>query len=609
MPYPFYCDILSLKTNGAFSRTVCYMNDNIPVIPKKVPFLKKLIPFYGPYKKVMALDLFCAFVTSACAIVFPVLVRKLLYDVIGAASIVWSSLAVLAALMLGVKFLEYAAKYYMTTIGHIMGARLETDIRLLLFDKFMSMPNSFYDNNKTGELMSRITTDLFDITEFSHHCPEELFIITVKFTGIFVYLMFINVPLTLIIFACLPVVIAVAYYFNVKMDKVWAENRKKIAHINAKLEDSLAGIRVIKSFATEQLEQERFKQNNLEFVKIKSKSYKYMGAFVGLTGLFSNLLYVVTAVIGAVAIAKQSISSVDLITYLLYISVLLQTVETLVQFTEQFQQGVSGFKRYVFVMGLPCPITDAPDALDAGRLEGNIAFDGVAFSYNEKGEKVLKNLSFEVRKGEHVAIVGPSGGGKTTMVNLIPRFYDVEQGSVSIDGVDIRKYTLKSLRRNIGIVQQDVYLFNGTIAENIAYGCENASAEQIRTAATLAGADEFILKFEEGYDTQVGERGVKLSGGQKQRISIARLFLKNPPVLILDEATSALDNQSEKQVLESLDKLSEGRTAITIAHRLTTVKGADRIIVLDNRGIAEQGSHEELISKNGLYAKYYKMYS
>lgn len=568
--------------------------------------LKRLILFYKPYKKLFCLDLLAAFVMSVAGIVFPVLVRYLLYDILGA-EFMWASLFEMAGLMIGVKIIEVGCRYYMTTVGHLMGAKIEKDIRMSLFEKYMRLPTSFYDDNKVGELMSRSTTDLSDITEFSHHCPEELFIVVVKFTGIFAYLMTINVKLTLIVFATIPVFVTVTYLYNNRLNRIFRENRRKIAEINSHLEDTLSGIRVVKSFATENIEEKRFDKDNDDFVKIKKKSYLNMGGFFSSVTLFSSIVYILTAVAGAAFIKKGYITTPDLIAYLLFVNTLLNTIDVLVQLTEQFQQGVAGFSRYCAIMDTPETVTDKPNASDIDNFDGRIEFSDVTFAYND-GTEVLHNLNVVVEKGENVAIVGPSGGGKTTMVSLIPRFYEPQAGKVLIDGKDVRDVTLKSLRRCVGIVQQDVYLFNGTVAENIAYGNPEASREEIIAAAKAAGADEFVGKMPNGYDTVVGERGVKLSGGQKQRISIARLFLKNPPILILDEATSALDNESERAVQESLDRLAEGRTTLTIAHRLTTVRNAKRILVLTEDGIAEDGSHNELIKKGGIYAKLYKTY-
>lgn len=575
---------------------------------KKEKVLNRLLPFYKPYKSILALDLFCALIMSIAGLTFPVLVRSLLYDIIGAESIVWKSLLTIAGLMVGIKLIECACRYYMITVGHIMGAKIESDIRMSLFSKYMRLPTSFFDNSKVGELMSRSTTDLFDITEFAHHCPEELFIITVKILGTFIYLSTISIKLTLILFSTLPLFVIVAYYYNKKISAVFTKNRKQIAEINSHLEDSLSGIRVIKSFTAEEIECEKFQKDNDDFVKIKRESYLNMGGFNTMITAFSSLLYILTAIVGAVFIVNNEITAIDLIAYLLYVNTLLQTVETIVQFTEQFQQGLSGFKRYCSIMDIPETITDLPDACEIEQFNGEIEFINVGFSYNDDGNKVLKDLNVTIKKGENVAIIGPSGGGKTTMVNLIPRFYETSSGSIKIDNIDIKNITLKSLRENIGIVQQDVYLFNGTIAENISYGNLNATREEIVQASKLAGVHEFVEKMPEGYDTCVGERGVRLSGGQKQRISIARLFLKNPPILILDEATSALDNESERLVQQSLDRLAQGRTTLTIAHRLTTIKNAERILVLTEDGIAEEGTHYELLAKNGIYAKLYKSY-
>lgn len=584
-------------TKGAVADTTKY----------KKGTLKRIIPFYKPYKGLFFLDLFCALIMSLAALVFPILVRTLLYDVLGV-GFEWARLWTIAAFMIAVKIIEVVCRYYVTTVGHVMGARIEKDIRMSLFEKYMRLPTGFYDNNKVGELMSRSTTDLFDITEFCHHCPEELFIVVIKFTGTFIYLMTINIELTLIIFATLPIFILTTYFYNNRLNRIFKANREKVADINSHLEDTLSGIRVVKSFASEKLEMKRFDKDNADFVNIKKESYKNMGGFVTSISVFSGILYIVTAITGAAFIQNGHIRTPDLVVYLLYVSTLLSTVEVLVTLTEQFQQGMAGFSRYCALIDTPEEITDNENSADIGNFNGEITFDDVSFSYDENGAQVLRNLSVTVKKGENVAIVGPSGGGKTTMVSLIPRFYDASAGSVKIDGTDVRDITLSSLRQCVGVVQQDVYLFNGTVAENIAYGNLQAGREEIVKAAKASGADEFVSKMPDGYDTLVGERGVKLSGGQKQRISIARLFLKNPPILILDEATSALDNESERQVQESLDLLAKGRTTLTIAHRLTTVKNAERILVLTENGIAEEGSHYELLAKNGVYANLYKSY-
>lgn len=568
--------------------------------------VRRLAPFYGPYKGLFALDMACALIIAFASLAFPALVRKLLYDALENFS--WRTLWAIAAAMIGVKALETVCRYFVTTVGHAMGAKIEKDIRMSLFEKYMRLPTEFFDNHKVGELMSRSTTDLFDITEFCHHGPEELFIGSVKLIGVFAYLMTISVRLTLIVFAALPVFVATAYFYNNRLNRVFGENRRKVAELNSHLQDALAGIRVVKSFAAEDLERRRFDKDNADYVAVKKRGYANMGGLISSISAFSAALYIVTAVAGAAFIQRGEIATPDLVAYLLYVSTLISTVDALVSFTEQFQQGMAGFRRYCGLMDAPEGITDAASPVDAERFEGEIAFEGVSFSYDSGGLKVLNDLTITVKKGENAAIVGPSGAGKTTMISLIPRFYDVSAGRISIDGTDVRDISLKTLRRNVGIVQQDVYLFNGSIADNISYGDPTADRDAIERAARLAGVDEFALKFPDGYDTLTGERGAKLSGGQKQRISIARVFLKDPPILILDEATSSLDNESERRVQASLDRLAEGRTTLTIAHRLTTVRNAERIIVLTENGIAEEGTHGELVAKGGIYAKLCEAY-
>ncbi|MBE7055983.1 MAG: ABC transporter ATP-binding protein [Ruminococcaceae bacterium] len=570
--------------------------------------LRKFSKYYKPYIGIIILDLLCAAVTSGCELAFPMIVRQITGEaLVGNAEYVIMSVLRLGLLYLALRMIDVAANYYMAYIGHVMGARLETDMRRDLFAHLQELPFSFYDNTKIGQLMSRVTNDLFEITEFSHHCPEEFFIAGVKILGAFVLLLGINIPLTLIIFAMLPLMLLSVFLFRSKMRNAFKKSREQVGELNSDLEDSLLGVRVVKSFANETVEREKFGKGNNKFLEIKSEAYKYMARFSASTKFFEGLMYVAVVVVGAIFMVDGKITTVDLIAYLLYIQSLLTSIRRIVEFIEQFQKGTTGIDRFLEIMEVPVGIEDKEDAVELGNINGKISFENVTFSYGENGN-VLSDFNLEIKPGESVALVGPSGAGKTTVCNLIPRFYETTNGKISIDDINIKDVTLKSLRSNIGIVQQDVYLFSGTIAENIAYGKVSASKEEIEEAAKAAGAHEFISQLPDGYDTYVGERGVKLSGGQKQRISIARLFLKNPPIVILDEATSALDNESERLVQKSLELLAKGRTTITIAHRLTTIKNADRIVYLCEDGIKEQGSHNELLSQNGEYAKLYSLY-
>ena len=582
---------------------------------KKQGLLKKFLPYYKPHMPVMISDLFCAGLTTLCELVLPMIVR----EITGVATEDISKLTIGFILNCGLiyillRVIDTAANYYMTTVGHIMGTRIETDMRRDLFAHLQKLSFSYYDNTKIGTLMSRITNDLFDVTEFAHHCPEEFFISGIKIICSFIILCTMSVPLTLIIFSVIPIMIAVLIYFRFRMKKNFAESRKHIGELNSQIEDSLLGIRVVKSFAREGLEQEKFEKGNLKFLKLKSERYKIMGGFTSSTRLFDGIMYIVVVVVGAIfmllpASDPASITLADYMAYLLYVTTLLTSIRRIVEFAEQFQQGMSGIERFQEIMDTEPEIVDSPNAVELGSVVGEVEFRDVSFHYESENRNVLTKLNLKVKAGESVALVGPSGGGKTTLCSLIPRFYDTSSGSILIDGTDIREATIHSLRNNIGVVAQDVYLFSGSVRENIAYGKTDATDEEIAEAAKLAGAHDFITQLPDGYDTYVGERGVKLSGGQKQRISIARLFLKNPPILILDEATSALDNESEKLVQESLEKLAHGRTTFTIAHRLTTIKNADRILVLTENGIEESGTHAELIEKGGIYSELYKLYS
>lgn len=572
--------------------------------------LRRFLPYYKKYRWIMLLDLFCAALTTVCELVLPMIVR----EITGAVSDTGISLTVEFILRIGVLYLilriiDTAANYYMTSVGHIMGTQLETDMRHDLFSHLQKLSFSYYDNTKVGTLMSRMTTDLFDVTEFAHHCPEEFLIAGVKIICAFVLLCTMSVPLTLIVFSIIPFMLAALIYFRMKMRDNFRESRKQIGELNSQIEDSLLGIRVVKSFAKESVEQDKFEKGNKEYLRLKTARYRIMAGFMSSTRLFDGLMYIVVVVAGALFMLKGDITAPDYIAYLMFVTTLLTSIRRIVEFAEQFQLGMSGIERFCEVMDTAPEITDAKGARDLGRVNGAVTFENVSFHYETETRNVLTNLNLSVRAGESIALVGPSGGGKTTLCSLIPRFYEVNDGKISIDGKDIRNVTLRSLRENIGVVAQDVYLFAGSVRENIAYGKTDATDEQIEAAAKLAGAHDFISELPDGYDTYVGERGVKLSGGQKQRISIARLFLKNPPILILDEATSALDNESEKLVQESLEKLAKGRTTFTIAHRLTTIRNADRILVLTEDGIAESGTHDELIAQGGIYSELYKMYS
>ena len=507
------------------------------------------------------------------------------------------------------RIIDSAANFYMADTGHIMGAKIETDMRRDLFAHLEKLSHAYYSNHKVGQIMARITSDLFDITEFAHHCPEEIFIAGLKIIVSFIILCGVNVPLTLIIFAALPLIFAFVKFFNTRMRRAFKKQRNQIGEINSQVEDSLLGIRVVKSFANEEIEAEKFEEGNKKFLDTKKVGYFYMAGFQTSNRAFEGIMYLVVVVAGALFMIQGKISPADLTAYLLYVSTLLATLRTIIQFTEQFQRGMTGIERFLEIMDSPADITEKEGARELSNVQGNIKFENVGFSYKDDNTEVLSHINLDIKKGDSVALVGPSGGGKTKLCNLIPRFYDVTEGRILIDGVDIKDVTLKSLRNAIGVVQQDVYLFSGTVYENISYGLPGASREAVIEAAKMAGAHEFISALEHGYDTYVGERGVKLSGGQKQRISIARVFLKNPPILILDEATSALDNESEKIVQDSLEKLAKGRTVFTIAHRLTTIRNANMILVLTENGIEEKGTHKELIDKGGLYYNLYSMYA
>ncbi len=568
------------------------------------------MPYYKPYVAFIVLDLLCAALSTVCELVFPLIVRYITNTALRSPEdLLLSTIIKIGLGYLFLRIVDTLANYYMAYIGHITGTKLETDMRRDLFAHLQELSFSYFDNTKIGQIMSRVTNDLFDITEFSHHFPEEMFIAAIKIIGSFVILVRINIPLTLIIFMLLPLMLLSVALFRKKMKAAFKSQRVEVGELNASLEDSLLGIRVVKSFANEELEKKKFETGNMRFYRAKKHAYKYMARFQACTRFFDGVMYIAVIVIGSAFMIKGHINSADLIAYLLYIQTLITSIRKIVEFTEQFQKGITGIERFSEIMYQPVDISDSVSAEPIENVRGAVRFENVTFSYSDENDNVLKDISLDIKPGENIAVVGPSGSGKTTLCNLIPRFYETNGGKITIDGRDIRDITLASLRGNIGMVQQDVYLFSGSVKENIAYGKQNASDEEIVNAAKMAGADGFIENLPEGYDTYVGERGVKLSGGQKQRISIARLFLKNPPILILDEATSALDNESELLVQKSLEKLAKGRTTFTIAHRLTTIRNADRIIVLTKDGIKESGDHRELMALGGEYAKLYSMYT
>lgn len=572
--------------------------------------LKKMISYYKPYRRIFAADLFFAVSASAVALALPLIARYITSTVIylDKGEVLKQTFFLGIVMTVMVAFSCYC-NFFISNYGHVMGAKIEYDMRREIFEHFQKLSFAFYDNQKTGALMSRITTDLFDITELLHHGPENIVISIIKICGAFVIMMCISPVLTAAAFALVPVMFAYAWFFNGKMKRAFRRNREKIAEINSQIEDNLSGIRVVKSFANEDIESEKFQKGNQGFLDAKKNSYFYMGGYHAGLSSFSLLITIVVLAAGAIFISADKIEVTDLITFLLYINVLTEPIKTLIDFTEQFQNGYTGFERFLEIMSIEPDIADDVDAQNLSDVKGTIDFDNVSFRYEENSEKVLSHIHLHVDAGEYVALVGSSGTGKSTLCSLIPRFYDVTGGAVRIDGKDIRKVKVKSLRDRIGIVQQDVYLFVGTVYDNIRYGRPNATREEVIQAAKDANAHEFIEALPNGYDTDIGQRGIKLSGGQKQRISIARVFLKNPPILIFDEATSALDNESEKVVQDSLERLAKNRTTFVIAHRLTTIQNAKRILVLTEEGIAEEGSHQELLAKGGIYEKLYHMHS
>lgn len=570
--------------------------------------MKKFLSYYKPYKKIFAADMFFACLGAAVTLIIPLIIRYITNDVIyrpagESLKIILSLTGIMAVLII----LEFYCNYFIAYYGHIMGAKMEYNMRNEIFAHYQKLSFSFFDNQKVGQLMSRVTNDLFEISELFHHGPEDIVISIIKLIGSFSILLSINWRLALVAFAIVPVMLVYAFYFNVKMKRAFVKNRARIADINAQIEDNLSGIRVVKSFANEEMEMDKFKVGNDRFVESKRESYRYMGLYHSGLGAFTTFISVIVIAVGAVFITTNLISITDLITFLLYINNFTEPIKKLINFTEQFQNGASGYTRFLEILSINPDITDKPDARELINAKGNITFEKVYFHYEEHSETVLSNLNLHVNSGQYIALVGTSGVGKSTLCSLIPRFYDVSSGRILIDGEDIRDYTLKSLRNNIGIVQQDVYLFTGSVMDNIRYGNPHATDAEIVAAAQNANAHDFIMNLPEGYDTNIGQRGVKLSGGQKQRLSIARVFLKNPPILIFDEATSALDNESEKVVQESLEKLAKNRTTFVIAHRLSTIRNAEKILVLSENGIAESGSHEELLAKEGIYAELYNM--
>lgn len=578
------------------------MSETITKTYSTKELLKRFVPYLWKYKRILFMDLFCASLTTLCDIVLPRIMSQLtntaMYDPL---SLTVELVGKMAFFYIILRIVDAAAYFFMCSQGHIMGVYIETDMRSDAFDQLEKLSDSYYANTKIGQIMGRITSDLFDVTEFAHHCPEEFFIAFIKIVVSFVILCYASVPLTILIFACVPFMIFGSIKLNHKFRAATKEQRVQIGELNAQVEDSLLGEKVVKAFTAEDTELKKFADGNEQLKTIKKKRYYAMANLNMCIRLFDGLMYSVTIIAGGLFLVYGKINAGDLVMYMLYVSTLIATIRRLVEFAEQFSQGITGIERFFEIMDTPIDIKDAEGAKELEVSGGEIEFDNVSFEYPDDHNRVLHELCLKIKSGENLALVGESGGGKTTMASLIPRFYDVTSGAVKIDGQDIKKVTMKSLRENIGIVQQDVYLFSGTVAENIAYGKPGATREEIIHAAKLAGADSFITELKDGYDSYVGERGVKLSGGQKQRISIARVFLKNPKILLLDEATSALDNESEILIESSLKKLSVGRTTLTIAHRLTTIQHADRIIVLGKTGIVEEGNHEQLLEKKGVY--------
>ncbi len=570
--------------------------------------IKRFLPYFRPYYKTLFTDLFCAALTTICEIILPLIIRQItntaLQDV---ALLTTKMIAGLGFLYFILRIIDCLANYYMADVGHVMGAKIETDMRRDAYAHLQQLSNTYFNNTKVGQIMGRITNDLFEVTEFAHHCPEEFFIAGLKIVISFIILARIHLLLTVMVFIFVPIMTIVCRMINRKMRSAFGQQRYQIGELNAKIEDSLLGQKVVKAFTNEELEKEKFEEGNQEFLEIKTYTYMLMGMFNTSTRVFDGLMYLVVILGGGYFLMEQQILPGDMVAYVMYVSTLIATIRRIIEFAEQFQRGITGIERFIQIMDADIEIFDEPDAKELVNPKGEITFEDVSFEYPDDHNKVFHHLNLTIHAGEKLAIVGPSGGGKTTLCNLIPRFYDVSGGTITVDGTNIRNLTLKSLRQNIGIVQQDVYLFSGTVYDNIAYGKPGASREEVIEAAKKAGADEFIRGLRDGYDTYVGERGVKLSGGQKQRISIARVFLKNPPIIILDEATSALDNESEYAVAKSLNELAKGRTTLTIAHRLSSIRNSDRILVLTDEGIVEEGNHDELMALGGIYHQFYVM--
>ena len=572
-----------------------------------ISLIKSVIPYFNRYRNILFIDLLCAGLTTASEMILPLILRYLTnVGIADPGSLTLNLIVRIAVIFVLIKCVELVAVYYMASIGHIMGAKIETDMRFDMYKHLQTLSDNFYNETKVGQIMSRMTNDLFDITEFSHHCPEEYFIGFIKICISFVILLNINVPLTLAVYIMIPVMFISTSKFKNSMRRAQKKQRVHVGDLNSSIEDSILGIKVVKSFANEDIELEKFERDNNKFLSIKELFYKSMAGFNTVNRSIDGLMYFIIIVFGGYQMMNGRLEPGDMLAYIMYVTTLLVTVKRIVEFTEQFQKGMTGIERFNEIMSIEAEIVDSPHAIDLTDVRGDIEFKNVSFRYNKKLDYVLENFNLDIKAGKNIALVGPSGGGKTTVCALIPRFYDVSEGGIFVDGKNIKDFSLYSLRNNIGIVQQDVYLFSGTIMENIRYGKPDATEEEIIEAAKLASAYDFIMELEEGFDTYVGERGVKLSGGQKQRISIARVFLKNPPILILDEATSALDNNSEAVIQESLEVLSKGRTTITIAHRLTTIQNADMIVVMTADGIVEKGSHEELMENK---AYYYNLYT